>query len=152
LIIVYEGRTITDRRVAGTMLLSKVRLAERARITIETDLATLGGFTLACVADRSWHREFEANLMFRRNDHDQLVAIEDDLTPMGLISRLEYLLDRFELDLQEQERREHEAASRCAGYEERADQAFPLQAELDGKLANLAALDADLAQTAKKAA
>ena len=148
----YEGRTITDRRVAGTMLLSKVRLAARAAKPVETDLATLGGFTLACVAERTWHKEVKVNLVIRRNGHDQSVAIEDDLTPMGLVSRLEYLLDRFELDRQEQERRAQEAANRRAGYEERAAQAFPLQAELDGKIASLAALDADLAQTMKKAA
>jgi hypothetical protein len=80
------------------------------------------------------------------------VAVEDDLTPLGLISRLEHLLDRLEFDLQEQERRAQESDNRRAGYEERAGQAFPLQAELDAKLATLAALDADLAQTAKKAA
>jgi hypothetical protein len=148
----YEGRAVTDRRVAGTMLLSKVRLAERARLPLEADLATLGGFTIAWVADRSWRKEFEANLAFRRTAHTQLIAIEDDLTPMGLVSRLEYILDRFEQDLQEQERRAREAANRRCGYEERADQAFPLQAELDSKLATLAALDADLARTAKKAA
>ena len=64
--------------------------------------------------------------------------MEPDLTPMGLISRLEYLLDRLAFDLQEQERRAHDAATRRAGYEERAGQAFPFQAELDAKLAALA--------------
>jgi hypothetical protein len=150
--LAYEDRAVTDRRVAGTILLSKVRLAERARKPAEIDLGTLGGFSLACIADRTWHNDFEANLVLRRNGHDQVVEIESDLTALGLVSRLEHLLDRFELDLQEQERRAREAANRRAGYEERAGQSFPLQGELDGKLAALAALDADLAQTMKKAA
>jgi hypothetical protein len=148
----YDGRTVTDRRLAGTMLLSKVRLAERGRKPLETVLGSLGGFPLLCIADRSWRSEFEAKLVLRRNGYDQVIQVEDDLTPMGLISRLEYQLDRFEFDQQEQERRAQEAASRRAGYEERAGQPFPLQAELDAKLAALSALDADLAQTSKQAA
>ena len=77
---------------------------------------------------------------------------EDDLTPMGLVSRLEYQLDRFDYDLQEQERRAVEAETRRVGYEDRAGQEFPLQRELDAKLAALATLNADLAKTAKQAA
>ena len=38
------------------------------------------------------------------------------------------------------------------GTEERAGLVFPLQAELDAKLDALAAVDADLAQTGKRAA
>jgi hypothetical protein len=148
----YEGRAITERRLSGTMLLSKVRLAERGRKPLETILGSLGGFPLLCMADRSWRSEFEANLVVRRNGLDQIIPIEPDLTPMGLVSRLEYLLDRLEFDLQEQERRAQNAAIRQAGYEERAGQAFPFQAELDAKLTTLAELDADLAQTSKKAA
>jgi N12 class adenine-specific DNA methylase/adenine-specific DNA methylase len=148
----YEGRGITDRRIAGTMLLSKVRLADRGRKPIETEVARLGGFPVLCIADRTWRSEFEANLVLARNGYDQTVAVETDLTPLGLISRLEHLLDRLEFDLQEQERRAQEAENRRAGYEERAGQAFPLQAELDGKVATLTALDADLAQTARKVA
>jgi hypothetical protein len=148
----YDGRQIMDRRLAGALLLSKVRLAERGRKPLETALASLGGFPLLCIADRSWRSEFEANLVLRRNDHDQIIPIEDDLTPMGLISRLEYRLDRFEYDLQDQERRADDANTRRIGYEERAGRVFPLQMELDARLAALAALNADLAQTTKQAA
>ena len=148
----YDGRKITDRRLAGTLLLSKVRLAERGRKPLEASLASLGGFPLLCIADRSWRSEFEANLVLRRNGYDQIIPIEDDLTPMGLVSRLEYQLDRFDYDLQEQERRAVEAETRRVGYEDRAGQEFPLQRELDAKLAALAALNADLAKTAKQAA
>ncbi|MBW4025582.1 MAG: lactate dehydrogenase [Proteobacteria bacterium] len=148
----YEGRVITDRRVAGSTLLSKVRLAERGKVPLEKPLGSLGGFPLICHADRGWGREFEANLILRRNGFDQKISIDDEMTPLGFISRLEHNLDRFGFDLQEQERRASEALTRQLGYEERSGQLFPLQAELDGKLAALAALDADLAATSKKAA
>jgi N12 class adenine-specific DNA methylase/adenine-specific DNA methylase len=148
----YEGRVITDRRIAGTQLLSKVRLAERGKVPLEKLLGSLGGFPLVCRADRGWRSEFEATLLLSRNGLDQEIPIDLDMTPMGLISRLEHTLDRFGFDLQEQERRAAEALSRLHGYEERTGQAFALQGELDTKLASLAALDADLAATAKKAA
>ena len=149
----YEGRSITDRRLAGTMLLSKVRLAERGRKPLETVLA------LARRLSAPLHRRPKLAQRIRGEPCSRAQRPRSDRrrrgrphAPWGLISRLEYLLDRLEFDLQEQERRAQEADNRRAGYEERAGQAFPLQAELDAKLATLAALDADLAQTAKKAA
>jgi N12 class adenine-specific DNA methylase/adenine-specific DNA methylase len=148
----YEGRTITERRVAGTTILSKVRLAERGKTPLEKVLGSLGGFPLICHADRGWRSEFEANLLLRRNGLDQEISIDAEMTPIGLISRLEHTLERFGFDLQEQERRASESLNRLQGYEGRSGQSFHLQAELDGKLATLARLDADLAATAKKAA
>ena len=148
----FEGRLVTDRRVAGTSLLSKVRLAERGKIPMEKDLGSIGGFALACHADRGWRREFEASLLLRRNGLDQEIPFDDELTPLGLMSRIEHILDRLGIDLQEQERRAVEAPNRLNGYQERSGQTFSLQAELDAKLAQLARLDADLAQTAQKAA
>jgi N12 class adenine-specific DNA methylase len=148
----YENRIITDRRIAGSVLLSKVRLAAKARKPLETELASLGGFPIVCLADSSWRCEFEARLLIRRNGHDQVVQVEDDLTPLGLMSRLEYLLDRCEIDLQEQQRRATEAAVRLAGYEDRLGQVFALQPELDARLAALAALNDDLAATNKPGA
>jgi hypothetical protein len=147
----WEGRTVTDRRVAGDLLLSKLRLAERARKEADIPLGMLGGFDLVCSAGRGFAREFQASLVLRRAE-GQEIQIESDLTPLGLIARLEHTLDRFELDLEDQKRRVREAATRFAGYEEHLGQPFPLQAELDTKKGQLAALETDLAQTGKQAA
>jgi hypothetical protein len=73
--------------------------------------------------------------------------VQDDLTALGLISRLEYVLDRFESDIEEQTRRAVDAGQRLAGYEPRLGEVFPLQAELDDKLSRMADLEADLART-----
>ena len=73
--------------------------------------------------------------------------MQDDLTALGLIARLEYVLDRFEADLEEQARRKADAIARLAGYEPRLGEPFPLQGELDDKLDRMAALEADLART-----
>ena len=64
---------------------------------------------------------------------------------MGLISRLEHVPERFEAEREEQIRREQDASARLAGYEARLGEPFPLQGELDDKLARMAQLEADLA-------
>jgi len=147
-----EGRTFSERRAAGALLLSKVRLVQRAGQDAEFELGEIGGFPLLCSARKAWLRPFEAGLVLRRTDYEQDIQVGADLTAAGLIARLEHILDHFELDLQEQERRARDAAQRVTDYETRLGQPFPLQAELDAKLHQLAVLEADLAQTGKAAA
>jgi transposase len=93
--------------------------------------------------------EFDTLLLLRRTGLDQRIETEAGLTPLGLIARIEHALDRFATDLVEQERRAADAERRLDGYQARRGAPFPLQEELDEKLAHLAALDADLAATAK---
>ena len=71
------------------------------------------------------------------------------MTPLGLSSRLEHVLERFELDLQEQQRLASDATRRLADYEARLGEAIPLQAELDGKRAQLTRIEAELADSSK---
>jgi hypothetical protein len=148
--LVLGDRRVEDRRTAGALLLSKVRLALRGREQGDLPLGSIGGFELVCSAGRTWRQDFEAALIMRRSGLDQHVETEPDLTPTGLIARIEHLLERMPQDLQEQERRAVEAERRRSGYQQRLGTPFPLQAELDGKLAQLAALDADLAATNKQ--
>jgi hypothetical protein len=86
----------------------------------------------------------------RRTGFDQPIETEEDLTATGLIARIEHVLERMPLERREQERKAEDAVRRLAGYRDRAGQAFPLQGELDGKRAELAALEADLAGSAKQ--
>jgi D-serine dehydratase len=53
----------------------------------------------------------------------------------------------METELGEQRRRVTDAKARLAGYAPRLGEAFPLQGELDAKLAQLAEIEADLAGT-----
>jgi len=140
------GRTITERRVAGAVLLSKMRLAERSRTAGEHTLGRSGGFDLVCRAGSTFARGFAVALVLERTGFDQHVAVERDLTPLGLVARLEHILDHFETELDEQQRSMHEARRRLTGYEARIGAAFPLQAELDLKRAELARIEGDLAE------
>ena len=51
----------------------------------------------------------------------------------------------MEAELEEHRRRVADAKARLAGYEPRLGEAFPLQGELDAKLAQIAEIEADLA-------
>ena len=53
----------------------------------------------------------------------------------------------METDLEEHRRRVTDAKTRLAGYEPRLGETFPLQGELDGKLFQIADIEADLAGT-----
>ena len=140
-----EDRVVSDRRIAGTLLLSKVRLAERARRVGKHLVGAIGGFELVCHARRAFPNGFEATLILKRSDYDQELAVDPEQTPMGLIARLEHMLERFEAEREEQTRREQDARGRLAGYDARLGEPFPLQGELDDKLARMARLEADLA-------
>ena len=53
----------------------------------------------------------------------------------------------MEAEIEEQRRRVTDAKARLAGFEPRLGEVFPLQGELDVKLAQLAEIEADLAST-----
>ena len=141
-------RTFTERKPAGASLLSKVRLAMLERDVRRWKIGAIAGFDVTCqvVRDRR-HSGVAAMLIVERTDQQQAVEVEDDLTALGLIARLEYLLDRFEAELEDQTRRRAHAISRLRGYEPRLGETFALQAELDDKRACMTALEADLAST-----
>jgi hypothetical protein len=141
-----EGRRVTERRTAGALLISKLRLAERSRAEGEWRIGRLGGFDLICQAHSTLSGVFRVALVMQRAKRQE-ITVEPELTPLGLISRLEHVLERFELDLQEQQRRASDATRRLAGYEARLGEAFPLQAELDGKRAELTRIEAELADS-----
>jgi N12 class adenine-specific DNA methylase len=147
------GRVTTERKVAGASLLSKIRMAILERDTREWVIGRIAGFGLTCSVSRNLAGGmFSGHLVLGRTAYEQIIDVQDDLTPLGLISRLEYILDRFEADIEEQTRRGADATQRLAGYEPRLGEVFPLQGELVEKLARMAELEADLAKTVSIAA
>jgi len=143
-----EGRTITQRKAAGASLLTKVRLAARERTERSWTVGRIGGFDLSCDIQPGRHElRLEPHLTFERTDFTQPINIDGETTPVGMIARLEHILDRMEAEMEEHRRRVIDAKVRLAGYEPRLGETFPLQGELDGKLAQLAEIEADLAGT-----
>ncbi len=138
------GKTRTERKVAGGSLLSRLRLIERQEECGVWTVATIGGFELKASGE-TCGEEHRLHVWLERHGYEQEIVLEAELTAMGLIARLEYQLDRFEADLAEHRRRVSEARARLPGYQRRVGEAFDLQAELDAKRDELAALEADLA-------
>jgi hypothetical protein len=141
-----EGRAITQRKVAGASLLTKIRLAARERTERQWTVGHIGGFDLTCDIRSSRHdARLEPDLALERTDFSQSIGIDGETTPVGLIARLEHALDRMEADLDEHRRRVVEATARLAGYEPRLGEVFSLQGELDGKLLQIVEIEMDLA-------
>ena len=150
-VLLWQERRIEERRTAGALLLSKVRLALREKTKDR------GGPRHARWFQAGLQRRGQPGgarsrriLVMRRTGFEQHIETDDDVTPAGLIARIEHILERMPQELQEQARKVEQAGHRLAGYKDRLGQPFALQGELDGKLAQLAALEADLAATAKQ--
>jgi N12 class adenine-specific DNA methylase/adenine-specific DNA methylase len=143
-----EGRTITQRKAAGAALLTKIRLALREGTGRSWTIGRFGGFDLTCALRAGRHDlRPEPLLLLERTDFAQPIAIDGETTAVGIIARLEHALDRMETELGEQRRRVTDAKAQLAGYAPRLGETFPLQGELDAKLALLAEIEADLAST-----
>jgi hypothetical protein len=140
-----NGRHFTERKRAGAALLGRLRQARNAFEEGPWTVGHIGGFELRGRGRRQSHDRHHDELWLERTGMEQDVELSQDLTPLGLISRLEYMLDRFEVELAEQRRRLREAEQRLPGYHQRIGEVFALQDELDAKEAELAALEADLA-------
>ena len=108
----------------------------------------IGGFDLTCDIRAGRHdARLEPDLALERTAFAQPISIDGETTSVGIIARLEHALDRMEADLEEHRRRVTDAKVRLAGYEPRLGEVFPLQGELDGKLGQLAEIEADLASS-----
>ena len=140
-------RTHADRKPAGASLLSRIRIAEKERQVGRAVLGAIGGFAIGMEVERLRRGEgaVHVSVWLERTGHEQAVEIGDELTPLGLISRLEYMLDRFEVDLAEYRRRLTEAEQRLPAYRRRVGEAFALEEELHEKEDELAQLEAALA-------
>ena len=148
-----EGRTITQRKAAGASLLTKARLAAREGTERSWTVGRIGGFDLSCdiqcgaIQPGRHDARLGPHLALERTDFAQPIGIDGETTSVGIIARLEHALDRMETELEEARRRVIDAKARLAGYEPRLGETFPLQGELDSKLAQLAEIEADLAST-----
>ena len=110
-----EGRKFTERRTAGAVLLTKIRMAVRERDLRGWAIGRIGGFDLVCRVHRALlDHGCAAALTLERTGYDQEIEAGGDLTALGLIARLEHTLDRFEDELEEQARRKRMRRRGCA--------------------------------------
>jgi hypothetical protein len=143
-----DGQAMTQRKAAGASLLTKIRIAARERLARRWTVGRIGGFDLTCDIRLGRRDErLQPELVLERTDYPQSIDIDGETTAIGIIARLEHVLDRMEAEIEEQRRRAAYAKARLVGFEPRLGEVFPLQGELDAKLAQLAEIEADLAST-----
>jgi N12 class adenine-specific DNA methylase/adenine-specific DNA methylase len=143
-----EGRALTQRKAAGASLLTKIRLAAREGVRRTWTVGRIGGFDLTCdIRPGGPDGRPRPDLLLERTEFPQSIDIDAETTQAGLIARLEHVLGRMEAERDEHRRRLDGTTARLAGYEPRLGEVFPLQGELDDRLAQLAAIEADLAST-----
>ena len=138
---------MTQRKTAGASLLTKIRIAARERIARRWTVGRIGGFDLTCdIRPGRRDERLQPELVLERTDFPQSIDIDGETTAIGIIARLEHVLDRMDAELRAAPSR-HRRESPVAGFEPRLGEVFPLQGELDVKLAQLAEIEADLAST-----
>ena len=141
-------RRFTERKAAGEALIAFVRKMKPQKPGATAPIAAIGGFTI--VARTSYFDDIELRLDRALKSSDA-IAYEKDVTPLGLVSRLESALGRFELELAEERRTVTEVSGWLPGFKARLGDAFPHETELEEKRAEMAELDASLAATANDA-
>jgi N12 class adenine-specific DNA methylase/adenine-specific DNA methylase len=138
-----DGKAFRERKDAGALLLMHVRKAETEKPFKPRRIGAVGGFDLRLGRDMfGWPA-----LLIALTGRDEAVRCGTDLTPLGLISRLEYALTRFEANLAEMRSVIAQAETWAPSLRSRLGVPFALQGELDDKLAELAAINASLAAT-----
>jgi hypothetical protein len=138
-------RRFTERKIAGEGLIAFLRKMKPQKPGSTTPIATLGGFTI--LTRTTYLEELELRLDRVLKSSDSILC-ERHVTPLGLVSRLESALGRFEVELAEERPAATEISNWLPGFKSRLGDAFPYESELEEKCAEMAELDASLAATA----
>jgi len=143
-----EGASYTERSKAGAALLTVLRNLDLRGQTGDWTVARIGGFDVVASRHRPRSgRDEIVEIALERTGGADLVPLSPDLTALGLVSRLEHALDRFEGQLAQSRRSLIENRRRMADYQPRIGHSFELQGELDARQADLDALEESLAKT-----
>jgi N12 class adenine-specific DNA methylase len=135
----------SERKNAGEALLTQLRHAEKFRKQGEWTAGSVAGFDLRAVGHKVSKQYFLSLYLERAEPRELDVAL--DLKPLGLISRIEHAMEKFEVELREQVARHDDAERTLPGYQARLGTAFEHAEELALKEAELGALQEDLAKT-----
>jgi hypothetical protein len=129
-------------------LIALVRKMKSQKPGATAPIAAIGGFPILARTTYFDHIELRFDRALKSSD---AIDLEKDVTPLGLVSRLESALGRFEVELAEERRTVTEVSAWLPGFKARLGDAFPHEAELEEKRVEMAELDASLAATANNA-
>jgi hypothetical protein len=135
----------TERKAAGQALIAVVRKMKPQKPGSAAPIAAIGGFAILTRTTYLGDIELRLDRALKSSD---AIDLEKDISPLGLVSRLEAALGRFEVELAEERRTLAEVSSWLPGFKARLGDAFPHESELAEKHAEMAELDVSLAATA----
>jgi hypothetical protein len=136
-------RTVAERKAAGEALIALVRQLKPKKAGATVAVGVIGGFAIGA---RTTHFD-EPELRLLRAARGDPILCEQDVTPLGLVSRLESALGRFDVEFAEERRTVAEVSHWLPGFKARLGDGFPHEAELQEKRAEMAELEAALAAT-----
>ena len=143
-----EGRMFAERKTAGDAFLKAIRHYEFKGDAGEWPLATIGSFDIAFTLTAFRKGPPHIELTMLRNGARTNLEFDHQLTALGIISRLEYVLSRFEAELAQYQRIAAENTDWLPPYRQQLGRTFPFEDELADKRQELDALEASLAATA----
>ena len=143
-----KGRSYSERPKAGGALLNLLRNLDVEQKEGAWTVASIGGFDISAEVVKTWRsKDAEVAVELVRVGQGSEIKFEPDLTALGLISRLEHMLEHFDAELAEHRRSIVHNTARLADYGARTEMAFMHAADLASKLRELDELEASLAAT-----
>ena len=147
------SRRHRERKPAGMALLEALLPLLQPGKPLRRTLGEIGGFALLVIREEAGRlRSRTLRLVLQRTRLEQEIEIDPQLTPLGLIARLEHALNGMETELAQQQRRRAENERRLQDYERRGGRPFELAEELELKRQAMAELLAELAADQRQAA
>ena len=140
------GNTYTERKIAGDLLISKLRIMEKEKSTEDLIIGKLGGFELRAAGTKTISGMYFLEFLIERTGFSEEIRFKSVGDGLGLLHSLEYRIAHFEDDLVNFRVRLSGARHRLSEYEPRLGEKFGLQAELDAKEDELDALNDQLAK------
>ena len=147
-----KNRSYTERSRAGGALLNLLRNLDVEQKPGAWTVASIGGFDLSAEVMQTWRsKDLQVAVELVREGQGSEIAFDAELTALGLVSRLEHALDRFDAELAEHRRSIVENTRRLADYGTRVNGPFPLAADLASKVRELEDLETALASSTAEA-
>ncbi|HQT86674.1 N-6 DNA methylase [Acidiphilium rubrum] len=140
----------TERKHAGSALIRTIM--ESAWAQKEAIAGEIGGFEFSLRVMRSRQGGIDdAKVILHLTDQRLTIDMPDEMNALGVIARIESVINRLEIQRDRAQEDLINAEHRISEYQSRLGVPFELQAELDAKLAELAAIDKALAATESEA-
>jgi hypothetical protein len=115
------NRAFTERRAAGETLIALAGRQKCLKPGVSAPVGVIGGFSFEL--RRTYLDEVELRII--RTGKAETIECGKGVTPLGLISRLEYALSRFQVELAEERRTAAEISGWLPGFKARVGDLFP---------------------------